>query len=137
MTNPWRIDEADIPADRRAQARRRRLRIAGLGLWGLFAGSITVLLVSGTDDLTTAEIASLFGLTVGTAIVLGGLALLVLRYLPSIIAKAVFVVIFLFVLSLVLPQVVSLALEEVTLFEDIPTDTEQPLLDLLDIALGE
>ncbi|MFC7058483.1 hypothetical protein [Halovenus salina] len=140
MTGPWDIDPEQVPADRRTQVRRRRLRAVGLGLWGLFAGSVTVLLVSGTDDLTTGEIASLLGLTVGTAllaVVLGALALLVLRYLPSIVAQIVFTLAFLAVLSLVLPQLVSFALDEVSLFEGVPTETEQPIGELVESLLGE
>ncbi|MFC7071475.1 hypothetical protein ACFQJ7_16310 [Halovenus rubra] len=140
MANPWDIDPENIPADSRTQRRRRRLQVVGLGLWGLFAGSITVLLVSSTESLTTAETASLLGLTLGTAVVavvLGVLALLVLQYLPSIIAKFVFLFVFLAIFSLVLPQLVTLALDQLSLFEGVPVDTKQPLLDLIDSLLNE
>lgn len=139
MTGPWGIDPEQIPADRRTRTHRRRLQVVGLGLWGLFAGGLSVLLVSSTDDLTNAELASLLGLTAGTtvaAVVLGGLALLVLRYLPSIVAKIAFTVVFLAVLSLVLPQLVAFALDRFTLFEGVPTDTEQPLVELAESLLG-
>ncbi|WP_143414143.1 hypothetical protein [Halovenus aranensis] len=140
MTGPWNIDPDEIPADSRTRTRKRRLQAVGLGFWGLFAGSLTVLLVAGTNDLTTAETASLVGLSLGTAlvaIVLGGLALLVLRYLPSIIAKILFTVAFLAVLALVLPQFVAVALAEFSVFEGVPTEAKQPLLDLLETLTEE
>lgn len=134
VSNPFDIDEADIPQTSRAQSQKRRLRAVGLLLWGLFVGGLVVVLVSDTSSLSGSQAVPIGTLSIGTAgvaIGLGFLALFMLQYLPSFLAQVLFGLLFMLALFVVLPPLVSVVLDNVSLFDGIPTETEQPVGDLL------
>lgn len=138
MPSAWEIDEDDIPEDKRLQTRKRRLRIAGLGFWGLFAGSLSVLLVTDTSNLTIMEFVSLAVLSLGGAIVAVGVGVLMYMFLQkfAILGQIVFGLLFLLIFFVALPPLVSLVIENVSLFDGISTKSDQPVLELLKSFIG-
>lgn len=142
MQNPWSLDDDDIPTDPSVRSRNRRLRIVGFLVWGLVIGSLAVVVVSDTSELTAGQAAFLAGLAVGTAAVVLLLSWLGMKLFGivgvefGVGARLFFGLLFLLLLFTVLPPLLSVLLENVSVFEDIPVDSDNPLGDLLEMLRG-
>lgn len=142
MQNPWSLDDDDIPTDPSARSRNRRLRIIGVGLWGLVIGSLAVVVVSDTGELTAVQAALLAGLAVVTAVVVLLLSWIAMKLFGmlgvgfGIGARLFFGLLFLLFLFTVLPPVLSALLENVSVFEGIPVDSDNPVGELLEWLRG-
>jgi len=142
VQNPWSLDDDDIPTDPSARSRNRRLRIIGVGLWGLVIGSLAVVVVSDTGELTAVQAALLAGLAVVTAVVVLLLSWIAMKLFGmlgvgfGIGARLFFGLLFLLFLFTVLPPVLSALLENVSVFEGIPVDSDNPVGELLEWLRG-
>lgn len=133
MSNPWDIDESQIPEDQRKQTRISRLRRVGIVLWSLTLSSLIVLVTIQTDNQSPTEIAITIGLAIGTALVAVGLGigLLLLLRRFAILGKLIVGLIGLLMFFVVLPTVVSFAVDNISLFEGLRSPGDQPIEEVL------
>jgi hypothetical protein len=138
MSNPWTIDEDRIPEDERAKTRRRRTQALGLVMWGLLISAITVLLAADTGSLSRVELLSLVALSLGTALVAVGVGALLLILLSrfSILGKILTGLIGMFAFFVLLPAIVSLVLDQLSVFEGLGSGAEQPFVEFIRSLLG-
>lgn len=125
MSNPWMLDDDDIPDDPRTRRQKRRLQVVGVCLWGLVIGMVSILLASDPRGLTAVQ-ALLLGVIV---IVLAIVAISIGWLLSAFLRRFGFggrlllgVVLFLVFLS-VFPILLSFVFENVSVFDSLSTDS--------------
>lgn len=124
MGNPWDIDDEDIPTDPRARRHNRRLRVVGVVLWGVVIGTFSVIFVTDVGDLTAIQ-----GLLLGAVgLVIAVVAVLLMWLVGSFLGgfgfggRILLGLVLFFVLLAVVPPLLSMILEEISVFDDLQVD---------------